>query len=85
MQKIRKILGAISEKTALPTCQPNNQPIINNADFIGPGCWCRPIKRTKKINKELQTISIYWFYLLCNNVATSNKPKLFVTYTFVYP
>ena len=34
MQKIRKILTAVSEKTALPT----NQPIItNNTDFIGPG------------------------------------------------
>ena len=33
MQKIRKILRAISGKTALPT----NQPIItNNTDLIGP-------------------------------------------------
>ena len=33
MQKIRKILRAVSEKTALPT----NQPIItNNNDLIGP-------------------------------------------------
>ena len=33
MQKIRKILGAVSEKTALLT----NQPIItNNTDLIGP-------------------------------------------------
>ena len=32
MQKIRKILRAVSEKTVLPT----NQPIItNNTDFIG--------------------------------------------------
>ena len=43
MQKIRKILRAISEKTALPTNQqptnqPTNQPIITNStDFIGPG------------------------------------------------
>ena len=35
--------------------------------------------------KEPQTISIYWFYLLCNHVTTSAKSKLFVTYTFVYP
>ena len=35
--------------------------------------------------KELQTISTYSFYLLCNHVATSTKSKLFVTYTFVYP
>ena len=34
MQKIRKILTAVSKKTALLT----NQPIIaNNTDFIGPG------------------------------------------------
>ena len=28
MQKIRKILRAVSEKTALPTNQPTNQPTI---------------------------------------------------------
>ena len=33
--------------------------------------------------KEPQTISIDWFYLLCNHVATSTIWKLFVTYTFV--
>ena len=44
MQKIRKILWAVSEKSALPTNQPTNQPIItNNTDFIGPGC-----RRSKK-------------------------------------
>ena len=33
MQKIKKILRAVSDKTALPT----NQPIItNNTDLIGP-------------------------------------------------
>ena len=38
IQKIRKILQAVSEETALPTNQQNNQPIItNNIDFIGPG------------------------------------------------
>ena len=26
MQKIRKIVGAVSEKTALPTNQPTNRP-----------------------------------------------------------
>ena len=37
MQKIRKILWAVSEKSALPTNQPTNQPIItNNTDLIGP-------------------------------------------------
>ena len=34
MQKFRKILRDVSEKTAFPT----NQPITtNNTDFIGPG------------------------------------------------
>ena len=36
MQKIRKILKVVSEKTVLPTNQPTNQPIItNNTDLIG--------------------------------------------------
>ena len=44
MQKIRKILRAVSEKTALPT----NQPIIaNNTDLIGP--------RWRRSNKLIQT------------------------------
>ena len=48
MQKIRKILSAISEKTALPTNQPTNQPVItNNTDFIGPG-WRRSNKHSFK-------------------------------------
>ena len=41
MQKIRKILRTVSEKSALPTNQPTNQstnqPIItNNTDLIAP-------------------------------------------------
>ena len=48
MQKIRKILRAVSEKTALQTNQPTNQPnqpiIANNTDFIGPG-----LRRSKKL------------------------------------
>ena len=41
MQKIRKILRAVSEKTALPTNQPTSQPTIqpvitNNTDLIRP-------------------------------------------------
>ena len=40
MQKIRKILGAVSEKTALPTNQPTNQlpttPILWNLADAGP-------------------------------------------------
>ena len=35
MQKIRKILRAVSEKIALLTSQPTNQPIItNNTDLM---------------------------------------------------
>ena len=35
MHKIKKILRAVSEKTALPTNQPTNQPIIaNNTDLM---------------------------------------------------
>ena len=54
MQKIRKILRADSEKTALPTNQPTSQPtnqptITNNTDFTGPG-W----RRSKK-NKQFWT------------------------------
>ena len=38
MQKMRKILRVVSEKTTSPTNQPTNQPIItNNDDFIAPG------------------------------------------------
>ena len=48
MQKIRKILGAVSEKTALPT----NQPIITtNTDLIGP--------RWRRSNKLYKTLD-YW-------------------------
>ena len=37
MQKMRKNLRAVSEKTALPTNQRNNQSIItNNTDLIRP-------------------------------------------------
>ena len=38
MQKIRKILKAVTEKTVLPTNQPTNQLIItNNTSFKGLG------------------------------------------------
>ena len=44
MQKMRKILRAVSEKTALQTNQPTNQPIItSDTDFKGPG-WHRSKK-----------------------------------------
>ena len=48
MQKIRKILRPVSEKTALPTNQPTNQPIITNStDIIGPR-WRQSNKRNDK-------------------------------------
>ena len=46
---------------------------------------CTHTVKDHKTLKEPQTISVYWFYLLCNHVAASTKSKLFVTYTFVYP
>ena len=46
MQKIGKILRAVSEKNALPTNQPTNQPVItNNTDLIGSGVR-RSLKKT---------------------------------------
>ena len=50
MQKIRKILRAVSEKTVLPS----NQPIItNNTYLIGPR-W----RRSKKLFKIVREISL---------------------------
>ena len=53
MQKIRKILRAVSEKTALPTNQPTNQTtnqpiIINNTDFIAPD-WRRSKRKIDQL------------------------------------
>ena len=53
MQKIRKILRAVSEKTALPTNQPTNQTtnqpiIINNTDFIAPD-WHRSKRKIDQL------------------------------------
>ena len=58
MQKIRKILRAVSEKTASLT----NQPIItNNTDFIGPG-W-------RQSNKKYWKFSNFTYSsLLKNNI-----------------
>ena len=67
MQKIRKILRAISEKTALPTNQPTNQPttqpiITNNNDLIGPR-WRRPKKQksTNSLSKTRHLRSFKWY------------------------
>ena len=49
MQKIRKILRAISEKTALPTNQPTNQPIITDFGLI----W-RPFREYLQIKNFFQ-------------------------------
>ena len=49
MQNIRKILRTVSDKTALPTNQPTNRPIItNNTDLIGPR-WRRSNQKLKHI------------------------------------
>ena len=53
MQKIRKILRAVSEKTALPTNQPTNQTtnqptVINSTDFIAPD-WRRFKRKTDQL------------------------------------
>ena len=51
MQKIRKIFRAVSGKTALPTNQPTNQPIItNNTDLRGPGS--RRLKKFIVVHKS---------------------------------
>ena len=51
MQKIRKILTAVSEKTALPTNQLTNQPNIKVSDF-GP-IW-RPFREYLEIKNFFQ-------------------------------
>ena len=51
MQKVRKILRAVSEKTALPTNQSTNQPIItNNTDLIE--------SRWRRSNKKMDLLGI---------------------------
>ena len=53
MQKIWKILTAVSEKTVLPTNQLTNQQIIsNNTDRIGPR-WRRSKQKLKKRKEEI--------------------------------
>ena len=50
MQKIRKTLGAVSEKTALPTNQPTNQPTeVSNFGLI----W-RPFYKYLQIKNVFQ-------------------------------
>ena len=51
MQKIRKILGAVSEKTALPI-------ITNNTDLIGPR-WRRSNKPRDAENEGAKYKKIY--------------------------
>ena len=62
------------------------EPIFSEMNRVKTDSWNRLLRaRLDVFLKEPQTISIYWFYLLCNHVATSTKSKLFVTYTFAYP
>ena len=61
MQKIRKILTAVSGETALPTNQPTNQPIINNnTDLIGPR-WRRCILVQFSGSKDITHKTIYFY------------------------
>ena len=53
MQKIKKILRAISEETALPT---NQLIITNNTDLIGPR-WRRSKKGPKLANEWIVQIT----------------------------
>ena len=63
MRKIKKILRAVSEKTALPT----NQPIItNNTDYLGP-CW----HRSNNLNAKAGRCSVIekYYQRKCNNLT----------------
>ena len=56
MQKIRRILRAVSEKTALSTNQTTNQPVITkNADLIGP---CSRRSKNKNMLQHKNTSSM---------------------------
>ena len=79
MQKIRKILRAVSEKTELPTNQPTNQPnkqptnqpiITNNTEFIGPG-W-----RHSNITNNIDFIGPGW------RRSNKNKKELILIFIF---
>ena len=70
MQKIRKILRAVSEKTALPT----NQPIItNNTNLIGPR-WPR--------SKKYGYLKCYEKQQMLNFVSSVNVTKSVGNYIF---
>ena len=45
MQKIRKILRAVSEKTALPTNQPTNPPINYYQQHLFYRPWLTPVQK----------------------------------------
>ena len=76
MQKIRKILRAISEKTALPTNQPTNQSIItSNTDLIGPR-WRRSKKLSSLVKRIIQipivkTVTTLFIYSCINSCLHS--------------
>ena len=57
MQKIRKILRAVSEKTALTTSQPTNQPNIEAYDF---GLIWRPFRKYLQIKNFFQISSCHF-------------------------
>ena len=68
MQKITKTLRAISKKSALPTNQQINQPIIiSNTDFIGLG-W----RRSKK-NRPLNKLEVLRLIIRKKNIMSIDK------------
>ena len=74
MQKIRKILRAVSEKTALPTNQPTNQPTnyYQNTDLAGPR-WRRSNKCFFKKSNILFSANIYLFKVNNRNIRKTVK------------
>ena len=50
MQKIGKILRAVSEKNALPTNQPTNQPTSYYQQHRSNRIWCTPVPQKNLIN-----------------------------------
>ena len=80
MQKIRKILRSVSEKTALPINQPT---ITNNNDFIGPG-W-RQSKNEKRqyacekyqnLCKKEKTKKRKYYHKRYKNLSEDKKQRL---------
>ena len=57
MQKIRKILEAVSEKTALPTNQPTNY--YQQHRFYGT--WLTPVQKLGKVDDRIPILQLVRF------------------------